>query len=55
MRVLRVVTEVPNPDGRLKSDMTGYAKIAAGDRPLWDVIFRPLIRWVRVKVWSWIP
>ena len=55
MRVLRVVTEVPNPDGRLKSDMTGYAKIAAGDRPLWDVIFRPLVRWIRVKVWSWIP
>jgi putative peptide zinc metalloprotease protein len=54
-RILRVITEVPNPDGRLKSEMTGYAKIAAGERPLWDVIFRPLIRWVRVKAWYWIP
>lgn len=54
-RVLRVVTEVPNPDGLLKSDMTGYAKIAAGRRPLWDVIFRPAIRWARVKAWYWIP
>ena len=54
-RVLRVITLIPNPDGRLKSEMTGYAKIAAGERPLWDVIFRPLIRWVRVKAWYWIP
>lgn len=54
-RILRVITVIPNPDGRLKSEMTGYAKIAAGERPLWDVIFRPLIRWVRVKAWYWIP
>jgi multidrug efflux pump subunit AcrA (membrane-fusion protein) len=54
-RIVRVITEVPNADGRLKSEMTGYAKIAAGNRPLWDVILRPIIRWVQVKAWSWIP
>jgi len=54
-RVVRVLTEIPNPDGTLKSGMTGYAKIATGYRPLWDVVFRPLVRWCRVEVWSWIP
>jgi multidrug resistance efflux pump len=54
-RVVRAVTEIPNPDGVLKTDMTGFAKIATGDRPVWDVLFRPIIRWVKVEVWYWIP
>ena len=54
-QVVRVITEIPNPDGLLKSEMTGYAKIATGDRPVWDVLLRPLIRWLKVEVWYWIP
>jgi putative peptide zinc metalloprotease protein len=54
-RVVRAITEIPNPDGVLKTDMTGFAKIATGDRPVWDVLFRPIIRWVKVEVWYWIP
>ncbi len=54
-RAVRVITEIPNPDGLLKTDMTGYAKIAIGDRPVWDVLFRPIIRWFKVEVWYWIP
>lgn len=54
-KVVRVLTEIPNDDGLLKTDMTGYAKIATEDRPVWDVLFRPLIRWVKVQVWYWIP
>jgi multidrug resistance efflux pump len=54
-KVVRVTTEIPNPDDRLKSEMTGYAKIAIGDRPVWDVLLRPLYRWFKVEFWSWIP
>ena len=54
-RAVRVITEIPNADGVLKSDMTGYAKIAAGDRPVWDVLLHPLVRWCTVEAWSWIP
>jgi putative peptide zinc metalloprotease protein len=54
-RAVRVITEIPNPEGLLKTDMTGYAKIATGDRPVWDVLFRPIIRWFKVEVWYWIP
>jgi multidrug resistance efflux pump len=54
-RAVRVITEIPNPEGLLKSDMTGYAKIATGPRPVWDVLLRPLLRWCMVEVWYWIP
>jgi len=54
-KVVRVTTEIPNPDDRLKSEMTGYAKIAIEDRPLWDVLLRPIYRWFKVELWSWIP
>jgi len=55
VRVVRVLCELDNKAGYLKSEMTGYAKVAAGERPVWDVLSRPFIRWVRVEVWSWIP
>jgi len=55
VRVVRVLSEIDNGAGLLKSEMTGYAKVAAGHRPVWDVLSRPLIRWFRVEVWSWIP
>jgi putative peptide zinc metalloprotease protein len=53
--MIRAVTEIPNPDGLLKADMTGFAKIQVNQRPVWDVLFRPIWRWVRIEVWSWIP
>ncbi len=54
-KVVRVITEIPNTEGHLKSEMTGYAKIASDTRPVWDVLLRPLIRWIKVEVWYWIP
>jgi len=53
--VVRVRTEIPNPDGTLKPKMTGYAKIKIEHRPVWDVLFRPFLRWLRIEVWSWLP
>jgi putative peptide zinc metalloprotease protein len=52
---VRVRTEIPNPDGLLKPNMTGYAKIRVEERPVWDILFRPLLRWMRIEVWSWLP
>jgi putative peptide zinc metalloprotease protein len=54
-KVVRVVTQIRNDDGVLKSEMTGYAKVDTETRPVWDVLLRPLIRWMRVEVWYWIP
>ena len=54
-KVVRVMSEFTNPDGHLKADMTGYAKIATRTKPVWDVLLRPVIRWFQVEFWYWIP
>ncbi|MBI1892831.1 MAG: efflux RND transporter periplasmic adaptor subunit [Candidatus Rokubacteria bacterium] len=53
--VVRVLARLANPDGLLKSEMTGYAKIGADTKPVWEVVMRRLLRWIKVEVWSWIP
>src|SRR5262249_2209128 len=52
-KVFRVTTAVDNPDLRLRSDMTGTAKIYCGQRRLFDVLSRRLARYARVEFWSW--
>lgn len=54
-KVVRVLSELPNKDGLLKTDMTGYAKIQGGWKPVGVAFTRWLIRFLFVEVWSWIP
>jgi len=54
-RVIPLLAEMDNRQGLLKSEMTGFAKIEAGTRPIGFAIFHPVIRFLRVRVWSWIP
>jgi putative peptide zinc metalloprotease protein len=35
--------------------MTGYAKISGETRPLWEVLFLTIKRFVLVEMWSWLP
>jgi multidrug efflux pump subunit AcrA (membrane-fusion protein) len=53
--VVRVVAEVPNPDGLLRPDMSGYAKIETVHMPLWYSYARAIMRFLLIEVWSWIP
>ncbi|HNW78709.1 MAG TPA: efflux RND transporter periplasmic adaptor subunit, partial [Candidatus Competibacteraceae bacterium] len=55
MRVVRVGFDIPNPDGTLKSAMSGFAKISAGEQPLIVAFSRALVRFVRLEAWSWLP
>lgn len=55
VRVVRVIVEIPNPDGLLKSQMTGVAKIAAGDKPFIVAFTRALVRFAMIEMWSWLP
>jgi putative peptide zinc metalloprotease protein len=55
IRVARVVTLIDNPDGLLKGQMTGYAKIAAGHEPVIVAFTRALVRFVMLEMWSWLP
>ena len=54
-RVVKVMTQIENPDEMLKTGMTGYAKIQSARIPLWRVLSMPLVRFAKVEIWSWLP
>lgn len=54
-RVVRVQLSLEDPGQRLKSGMTGSAKVHAGWQPAGLVFTKALVRFVMVEVWSWIP
>ena len=53
--VVLVFAELDNSDGLLRSEMTGFAKIDAPNKPLGWALLSPVVRFFRVRVWSWIP
>jgi len=54
-RVVIVTTEVPNPDGLLRSGMTGFAKVESGTKPVIVAFSRMFVRFFLIKIWSWLP
>lgn len=52
-RMVRVTTELENPKLLLKPEMTGAAKIYCGERALWEIVGRRLVRFLKVDFWSW--
>ena len=54
--VVRVLARLPNDADLLTSDMTGYAKIDVGRKPVWDVVLSSVsalgFRWMKVEVWK---
>jgi len=54
-KIVKVLAVVDNKDQRLKSGITGYAKISGVTMPAWKVLSLAIIRFFYVDVWSWIP
>jgi multidrug efflux pump subunit AcrA (membrane-fusion protein) len=54
-RFVRVIVDIPNAEKMLKSSMTGYAKIAGSTKPAIVAFTRPIVRFIQVEVWSWLP
>jgi putative peptide zinc metalloprotease protein len=54
-RIFRLLIEVDKPPFSLKAGMTGYAKINAGYQPLGLLLARPILRFVQIEMWSWLP
>ena len=54
-RFIKIRTEVSNEDGMLKPEMTGVAKIHAGQRRIISLMTRRIIRWVRIEYWDLLP
>lgn len=54
-RVVRVIVDLENTERLLKAGMTGYAKITGSPKPLIVAFTRPIVRFIQVEVWSWLP
>ena len=52
-RTVRVTTRLDNSAQLLKPEMTGHAKIFCGERRLFDLTTRRLVRFFKVEFWSW--
>lgn len=48
-RVLRATTEVDNHEGLLREQMSGYGEINTGKSTVLKLLFRRVVRWVRVR------
>lgn len=53
--IVRVVAEIPNPDGLLRPTMSGDAKVETVDMPVWMAYTRALMRFFLIEIWYWIP
>jgi putative peptide zinc metalloprotease protein len=51
--VFTAISLIPNPDGLLKSGMTGYIKVYCGKKSLGGKLLRRIFRFFRVEFWSW--
>ncbi|MGB5962875.1 MAG: efflux RND transporter periplasmic adaptor subunit [Coleofasciculaceae cyanobacterium] len=54
-RFIKVIVNIPNQEENLKSSMTGYAKIKGSTKPLFVAFTRPIVRFIEVEIWSWLP
>jgi putative peptide zinc metalloprotease protein len=54
-RFVKVIVDIPNQEEILKSSMTGYAKITGSTKPLFVAFTRPIVRFIEVEIWSWLP
>ncbi|WP_016950018.1 HlyD family secretion protein [Anabaena sp. PCC 7108] len=54
-RVFKVIIDLANSPQTLKTGMSGYAKIDAGRKPLFVLLTRPLVRFIQIEIWSWLP
>ena len=53
--VVKVIAVIDNPNGELKTGMTGFAKIETDTMPVWKAFSLALQRFLNIQVWSWIP
>lgn len=54
-RIYRIRIELDATTKEVRPGMTGYGKINAGYSPLGILLLRPMIRFVKIEVWSWLP
>lgn len=54
-RVFKILIEPNNNERSLKPGMSGYGKLNLGEKPIFIVLTRPIIRFIQIELWSWLP
>lgn len=54
-QVFKVVIQLNDIEYPVKPGMTGYAKVLVGEKPLFIIVARPIVRFFQIEAWSWIP
>jgi multidrug resistance efflux pump len=54
-QVVTVKSNLSNPDGVLKPELTGFAKIYCGPRRIIEVMTRRIGLWIRTEIWALRP
>ena len=54
-QVMTVRSNLSNPDGVLKPELTGFAKIYCGPRRIIEVMTRRIALWIRTEIWALRP
>jgi multidrug resistance efflux pump len=55
VRTVIVQGQLENPDGSLKAGMTGVGKILCGERMIFEILSRRMVRWLRTEFWEYLP
>ena len=53
-RFVTVIVEIADSE-QLITGMSGYAKVKGENMPIIAAFSRPIIRFVQVEMWSWVP
>jgi multidrug resistance efflux pump len=54
-KFVQIVIKLPNSQKSLKSGMSGYGKIEGITMPVIVAFTRPIVRFIQIEIWSWIP
>ena len=54
-KMITVTSQMENPEGILKSGLTGQAKISGEETIVAIAFTKAIVRFVRVELWSWLP
>jgi multidrug resistance efflux pump len=54
-KFITVFLDIPNTEKTLKAGMSGYAKIEGRTMPFIAAFTRPIVRFVQIEIWSWLP
>jgi len=54
-RGIRVYVELDEQPQGLLPGMTGYTRVVVSRDRLWRALLRPVVRFARVEIWSWLP